>query len=82
MFNYRDSYKTFKKLPWIAFWINLVPFILLGLIDLVEMFTDGFFIIFPLIGVVLGLFGKFITAVVISPVVIITDLKLEEAKKG
>ncbi|MBQ7343178.1 MAG: hypothetical protein IJW53_00270 [Clostridia bacterium] len=77
MVDYKAAYETYKKFPSINFVITLILSIAWAIIDFSVEITDieGFlcFIVWPMAGVVLGLFIMYITMIAISPTIVRTD---------
>lgn len=83
--NYRSFYNIFKKLPVIIFFVFLFLGVVLGFVDVIAPFTElGYdapfasIILFPLLCAVVGAINSIVYAIVLSPVVIITDASLKK----
>ena len=83
--NYRSFYNIFKKLPVIIFFVTVALAILLGFIECVEPFTElGYelegasLIVFPLIGLVVGVIDAIACAIAVSPIIIIAEASLKK----
>ncbi len=80
MIDYRSYYNFFKNLPKILLWVNTTIGMLLGFVLVPEFAVVGF-IIGILGGIIIGSISYLFTAVLISPVVIITDSRLEQQEQ-
>ena len=75
--NYRGTYKIFKKLPRISFILWLVLGAVMFVYDAVDWITD-FALIWLIVGAFVGTISALVTSIMISPIVVIADSKLEE----
>lgn len=82
LMNYRLFYNIFKKLPVIIFWIVLVAFCIFGIVDASVWITDmdegAALVVWPLVGVIVGFVDAICHSILLSPIVLIVDSKLED----
>ena len=74
--NYKKAYAVYKRLPLINFIVMMVLALAWGIVDACAYITDldiMAILVWPIAGVIPASISAFVTAVVISPVVLRTD---------